>query len=497
MKTFATAVRPAPEARRSPLRGPRTGTPRRAERAKVHQALHGPHLQPKLTVGAPDDAYEREADRVADRVMRMSEPDGSLQRSCPKCEEELQTKPVGKLEDEEELRRKRGTGSGGVPEVEGNLETRIRALRGGGRPLLERARSFFEPRFGYDLGAVRIHHAGPRAADLARSVDARAFTVGREVVVGADEPRPETRRGRKLLAHELTHVVQQRTDSQSRIQRDLLSYQNEDVELLPSMGALVGVPPPPLYRRIEGSAPAIQAALGALISAGNVSVRREGNEISFSTTAGFRSQAESAFGAAGFARSSEMADALVALNDTFLYTGERLIQQSLLFGLWEQTLSRRTDLIQREQRRPLTSFERSEARAVFGSSLDLDRFELVEESVPVLSILGDAVSIPGAVYFPSGSFSGSGFMRWLIHELTHQWQYQHGYSVATTAVYAVQGNYDYGGEQGLIEAQNVGSTFRSFNTEQQGDILADFYVRTKRGQDVSAWLPFVLQARNP
>ncbi len=166
----------------------------------VRQILHGPRLQPKLSVGPPDDAYEREADRVAEAVMRIPEPavEGessagllgaaaaspahpAIQRLCPECEE---------------MQRK-STSSFAIGE-------RI----GSGSPLPPSERAFFEPRLGIALDEVRLH-TGSAAAGMARSVNARAFTVGRSIVFGEGEHRPGTADGRKLLAHELTHVVQQ------------------------------------------------------------------------------------------------------------------------------------------------------------------------------------------------------------------------------------------------------------------------------------------------
>lgn len=75
-------------------------------------------------------------------------------------------------------------------------------------PLPEPTRAFFEPRFGESFAGVRIHDDA-RAQTLARAVNARAFTVGRDVVFGAGHLAPETPTGKRLLAHELTHVVQQ------------------------------------------------------------------------------------------------------------------------------------------------------------------------------------------------------------------------------------------------------------------------------------------------
>ena len=89
----------------------------------------------------------------------------------------------------------------------------------GGKPLPPAERAFFEPRFGLDLGGVRVH-TGPRPQEAARSLHARAFTVGRNVVFEAGAYRPGTHSGRHLLAHELTHVVQQRS-SGPHIQRTI------------------------------------------------------------------------------------------------------------------------------------------------------------------------------------------------------------------------------------------------------------------------------------
>ena len=125
-----------------------------------------------------------------------------IQRLCPECEEE------GNSQSEEELDLQAKEIPGHTPEVTPAMQSRIDGLRGGGQPLPESERAFFEPRFGRDFGQVRIHtDAG--AAESARMVNARAFTVGRNIVLGAGEYAPGTTGGRRLLAHELTHVVQQ------------------------------------------------------------------------------------------------------------------------------------------------------------------------------------------------------------------------------------------------------------------------------------------------
>ena len=82
------------------------------------------------------------------------------------------------------------------------------AMGGGGEPLSTSTRAFMKPRFGFDFSKVKIHKDG-EAGSLARKLGARAFTVGQDVFFGNHEYQPESQAGRHLLAHELTHVVQQ------------------------------------------------------------------------------------------------------------------------------------------------------------------------------------------------------------------------------------------------------------------------------------------------
>ena len=89
-------------------------------------------------------------------------------------------------------------------------------LRSRGQPLDPQTRAFMEPRFGHDFSNVRVH-TDARAAESASAVSALAYTVGRDVVFGAGQYAPETSAGRRLLAHELTHVVQQHGSSEGSV----------------------------------------------------------------------------------------------------------------------------------------------------------------------------------------------------------------------------------------------------------------------------------------
>ncbi|NTU83536.1 MAG: DUF4157 domain-containing protein [Chloroflexales bacterium] len=201
-----------------------------------HRRLAGerrPPIQTKLAVNRPGDRYEQEADRVADQVMRMPKP--SVQRSAlPEGDEEnerLQLKPLADQitplvqrealpeEDEDEEEEALQAKATATPALTTAGEASIQAVRqGGGQPLDPATRAFMEPRLGHDFGRVRVH-AGPRAAEAARSVGARAFTVGRDVAFGTGQYAPGTAEGRRLLAHELVHTVQQGASGSRLVQR--------------------------------------------------------------------------------------------------------------------------------------------------------------------------------------------------------------------------------------------------------------------------------------
>ena len=298
----------------------------------VQRLFESGELQAKLNVGAPNDIYEQEADRVADEVMPMPEPDVNaqqptispqpqitpLQRMCPECEGELQKQEseedselqrtpaeneseklakkkdpvtsessiqrlcseceedlqkqeseedneseskasIGAREDgllrqpsddvkedealqrqpvngehEKHLRRQaltekenavvqtKGT-SVETPEVSQAVESTIHAQRGGGQPLPASSRDFFGPRIGADFSGVRVH-TGAGADHLNRQLNARAFTTGQDIFFRRGEYNPSGSKGQELLAHELTHVVQQ---NGATVQRQSLEDKEE------------------------------------------------------------------------------------------------------------------------------------------------------------------------------------------------------------------------------------------------------------------------------
>ncbi len=181
----------------------------------ISRLLKPAHIQTKLTVSNPGDASEREADRVADVVMRM--PDPQLQRKPnravgPTREEGEDAKDLPRPADEEkrliQTKSLAGQSLDQSPQLSATVAANLQAMQGSGSPLSHETRSFFEPRFGANFSQVRVH-TNERAAQSASALSARAFTTNRDIVFGAGEYSPETHSGQRLLSHELAHVVQQ------------------------------------------------------------------------------------------------------------------------------------------------------------------------------------------------------------------------------------------------------------------------------------------------
>lgn len=160
-------------------------------------------LQTKLTINEPGDRYEQEADRIADEVMAM--PSRSPVSRSP-------------------LNIQRFFGAEASQPAE-TPESVYRVLASPGKPLEPALRQYMETRFGYDFSNVRIH-TDSTAGQSAQKINAKAYTVGKAIVFGSGEYKTETESGRELIAHELTHTIQQ-TRSPENIQRKPLGEKDK------------------------------------------------------------------------------------------------------------------------------------------------------------------------------------------------------------------------------------------------------------------------------
>ncbi len=173
-------------------------------------------FQPKLSINQPNDIYEQEADSMAEKVMQSNNHPqnqntffkptiSGVQRKCAKCEEE----------EKNHVQRKEANTT---TTASSTTENYISSISGNGNQMSPDERNFFEPKFGSDLSNVRIH-TGTQANESAKSINALAYTHGNNIVFANNQYQPGTDPGKKLLAHELTHVIQQSQNIAPAIQR--------------------------------------------------------------------------------------------------------------------------------------------------------------------------------------------------------------------------------------------------------------------------------------
>jgi hypothetical protein len=174
-------------------------------------------IQTKLSLSSPGDRYEQEADRIADRVVSgqgaamAATVTPLVQRQSDEDEDQLQTKRSGAA----------SVGSTAVGQA-------AAALASGGRPLSSSERSFFEPRLGRDLSSVRIHNDA-RSGDAARGIGARAFTLRNHIAFAQGAYNNGSTEGRRLMAHELVHTMQQGQFGARQVRRKTLTDLKEKV----------------------------------------------------------------------------------------------------------------------------------------------------------------------------------------------------------------------------------------------------------------------------
>ncbi|MCA9483463.1 MAG: DUF4157 domain-containing protein [Nitrospina sp.] len=178
---------------------PGPGSEAAADRSSNQLALRAQHpsaVQAKLKVGSANDSFEQEADRMAEAVTSGAAPG----RATPAAIS---------------IQRKRSSAIGDAPAAPAGVE---RVAAAPGQPLSTEARAYFEPRFGRDFSGVRVH-TDSGAAEATNAINAEAFTTGNNIAFAQGNYAPETEPGRKLLAHELTHVVQQEAGGGASVQR--------------------------------------------------------------------------------------------------------------------------------------------------------------------------------------------------------------------------------------------------------------------------------------
>lgn len=170
-----------------------------------------PVVQAKLTVGSTTSEHEKQADAVADKVTQMPQQN-FVQRKCADCEKE----------EEKQVQRKEtaSAGTGGGVAMNASLSSRIENSKGNGSSLDGATQSFMESRFGSNFNDVKIHTDG-EAIQMSQELNARAFTTGNDIYFNRGEYQPSSGDGQHLLAHELTHTIQQGASGGKMVQRSV------------------------------------------------------------------------------------------------------------------------------------------------------------------------------------------------------------------------------------------------------------------------------------
>jgi len=271
-----------------------------------------------LRISTPQDAAEREAISVARHVVRMPAP-AAVHHAAGRSTV-LRSPWVARLAPHIAQRRRAHQvlrqGDGG-PAVSATTATSIDAARVGGQPLPSSVRSFMEPRFNADFSGVRLH-TDARAAGLSRQLSAQAFTVGSDIFFARGQFQPESGDGRELIAHELTHTLQQgaavqrsaesvtvHEHSSPQVQRlglsDALNYFAEHANHIPGFRMLtlvLGVNPITM-RGVDRSAANILRALVELLPGGALITQALDNHGIFDRIAGWVAQQFASIGMVG------------------------------------------------------------------------------------------------------------------------------------------------------------------------------------------------------
>lgn len=429
-----------------------------------------------LPVGRRDDAFEREADGVAERVASMA------------------LTPVPGAADT----ARRPAAPAALPDT---------GLSGiAGEPLPGEVRSELEPRLGHDLSRVRLHRDG-RAAESAAALHAHAYTVGPHVVFGAGRYAPGTGAGRRLLTHELAHTIQQGA-----------SPPLHGPGIAPA--AVTGRTAPMLQGSFWDDLWSGIQAVGSAIASAFEWVGERIRDVATWVVDLIRelparllrlgqTLVDGFWGVLTFIPEAIRALASGGLSGL----GDFLWERAKSAGAWLLTLLSRVfdvlggpealefiwHLITRAT--PLTAAERAAAQSVLGpSAIRWDQVRVAESGI--LSAVfalneGRAFATFHTINLPSEGAHGRSNLAIVVHELTHVYQYERTGSLYLGQAIHAQATigYGYGGADGLRQARAAGRHYRDFNREQQAQIAQDYYELLQSGGDRTEYEPFIAELR--
>jgi hypothetical protein len=404
----------------------------RMQSAELTRSIKSSTLKAKLRIGQPNDIYEQEADRVAEQIMRM--PDPVLQRKCPKCDED----------DKKVLQTKKSSGNSPLalgPDVQPIVQD---VLSSSGKPLDSATKAFFEPRFGHDFSMVRVH-TDAKAEEAARAINANAFTIGKDVVLGAKEYATDSAEGKQLLAHELTHVIQQS-------QGQTPSTSVKDVIKINNVGGSWGWEIRALAQQMTNrQSDGLMEEIEAYEPMGSALLQRQVHGTPSPVSV----------------RSPALEELVTQISST----------QAGLIG------------------RLLMPDEVALVREIFHNSIDYTRVRLIPTGVLEYRTVANFIRVP-----ENFTISDEYMAQTLVHEMTHVWQYQHGGTsyISVSLATQIAGTIRTGSRNAAYDyLLTPGKSFFDFLPEQQGLIVENYFsmLRDKNAPPKLSYVSNHLNAR--
>jgi|GEM_PF-3678149 len=193
------------------------------------------NIQTKLTIGEPGDKYEQEADTMAEKVVQKLDASNSTSVVQNKCDDCVQEEELQKIEEEEMKISKKPIFENKNYKIQAkSIENQLRNSKGKGKPLPDKIRLSMESAFGNDFTHVRVHN-NSESIQMSKQLNARAFTNESDIYFNQNEYNTSSTKGKKLLAHELTHTIQQKGVNSS----DKIDRQTQTSLVLPAATAAV------------------------------------------------------------------------------------------------------------------------------------------------------------------------------------------------------------------------------------------------------------------
>lgn len=354
------------------------------------------------------------------------------------------------------------------------VSSKIQSTRGGGQALPETTKTFMQSRFGTDFSNIKIH-TGNYAAQLSNQLNAQAFTVGNDIYFNSGKFSPSTSQGKKLIAHELTHTIQQnnsKVSARPKVQRSFWSWIKKTAGTvwggIKKVGQWIGTGAKWIWK-------------GLTWLGGQVIDKIAGV---FQRIAFWMSQLP--------ARVARLLSTLwkglktfkpwtlkwwksLADIDTwkgFLKWILTVALQSLEIGGLGEAYETIMDLI-KFNTRVLSASELKAGKSIFGNSINFDFVR-----VDIGAVIGPAFSHRAYTSFHTINSWGTESTDVIVHELTHVWQYENAGAIyMPQAIHAQKwgGGYDYGDVANLQLKKTAGEGLLSFNREQQAQIVQDFF----------------------